>query len=268
MSDGGTRTGTWVIRGAIALVAAIVLFFGGLLIYVNFIHDSEPPITRADVDTNTPGQVVELTSPSAETPPVTEPATTPTDTTAATTPTTAAPATGAPAGSTSWAATDASLVGYRIKEILFGVDTEAVGRTNQVAGTLTFDGTTLVTADFTIDMTSVASDDGRRDNQYRQIMSVGDFPTASFVLTEPVEVGIEPTEGAAATASATGELTLRGATRSVTFDLTADVDNGQIVVVGNIPIVFADYGIANPSRAGITTEDNGLLEFALVFTQV
>ena len=50
------------------------------------------------------------------------------------------------------------------------------------------------------------------------------------------------------------------------FDLTGKVTNGQIGVLGNIPILFADYGIANPSRAGITTEDNGLLEFVIVFT--
>jgi hypothetical protein len=30
-------------------------------------------------------------------------------------------------------------------------------------------------------------------------------------------------------------------------------------------VAFADYEIANPSTGGITTEDNGLLEFILVF---
>ncbi len=41
--------------------------------------------------------------------------------------------------------------------------------------------------------------------------------------------------------------------------------NGKIGVLGNIPVVFADYSIANPSFGGVTTEDNGLLEFVLVF---
>ena len=30
-------------------------------------------------------------------------------------------------------------------------------------------------------------------------------------------------------------------------------------------MLFADYGIANPSNGGISTEDNGLVEFVLVF---
>ena len=36
-------------------------------------------------------------------------------------------------------------------------------------------------------------------------------------------------------------------------------------MLGDIPIVFADYAIANPSNPGVTTEDHGLLEFVLVF---
>jgi hypothetical protein len=35
--------------------------------------------------------------------------------------------------------------------------------------------------------------------------------------------------------------------------------------LGNIPVVFVDYGIADPSVPGIATEDEGLLEFVLVF---
>ena len=34
---------------------------------------------------------------------------------------------------------------------------------------------------------------------------------------------------------------------------------------GAIPIVFAEWGIPNPSTGPISTEDNGLLEFLLVF---
>ena len=54
-------------------------------------------------------------------------------------------------------------------------------------------------------------------------------------------------------------------TRSVTFDVTAEAGDDRIGVLGNIPVQFADYEIDNPSTSGITTEDNGLLEFVLVF---
>ncbi len=51
----------------------------------------------------------------------------------------------------------------------------------------------------------------------------------------------------------------------MTFEVTAQA-NGQLIgVLGSIPVLFSDYGIDNPSFAGVTTEDNGLVEFVLVF---
>jgi polyisoprenoid-binding protein YceI len=96
-------------------------------------------------------------------------------------------------------------------------------------------------------------------------MATDEFPTATFALTAPIELGRIPDEGEQITATATGDLTLRGITNPVTFDVTAQLTGERIGVLGSIPIVFADYDIPNPSIAGITTDDNGLLEFVLVF---
>jgi polyisoprenoid-binding protein YceI len=181
-----------------------------------------------------------------------------------TAPASTAVATGA--ATSQWVATDSSQVGYRVQEVLFGVDTTAVGRTNQVDGTLTVDGTQVTGVDFTVDVASITSDESRRDSQFRgRVMSADEFPTATFTLTQPIELGVTPTDGAEVTAQATGDLTLRGVTNSVTFEVTAKQDNGLIGVQGSIPVVFNDYGIANPSNGGVTTEDHGLVEFILVF---
>jgi polyisoprenoid-binding protein YceI len=96
-------------------------------------------------------------------------------------------------------------------------------------------------------------------------MEVDQYPEATFTLTAPIEFGAVPAAGGQITASATGDLTLHGVTRPVTFDVTAEAGDDRIGVLGNIPVRFADYDIANPSMSGITTEDNGLLEFVLVF---
>jgi polyisoprenoid-binding protein YceI len=95
-------------------------------------------------------------------------------------------------------------------------------------------------------------------------MNVANFPTSTFVLTAPIDFGAVPAEGGTVTASATGDLTLHGTTKSVTFDVQGTFKNGLIGVLGQIPVLFADYGIPNPSFATTTTEDNGLLEFVLV----
>jgi len=182
-----------------------------------------------------------------------------------------------PGGSTTTAATAAGVdgtwtigaeseVGYRVDETINGFATTANGRTNAITGTFVIAGTSVDSGDFTVDMTTFKSDESRRDGQFNgRIMSVDEFPTSTFVLTQPIDFGEIPADGVTITASATGDLTLRGVTKPVTFDVQATFANGRIGVLGQIPVVFADFGIPNPSIATISTEDNGLLEFVLIF---
>ena len=85
-----------------------------------------------------------------------------------------------------------------------------------MTGTLTVDGTTITAAEFTADLTTLQSDEDRRDGQLgRQALETAQFPTATFVLTQPIELGEVPAEGATVEATATGDLTLHGVTKSV-----------------------------------------------------
>jgi polyisoprenoid-binding protein YceI len=177
----------------------------------------------------------------------------------------------APTGSLSgrWWVAAGSEVGYRVKEVLFGQDTTAAGRTGDVSGSLTIDGTTASTASFTVQMATVASDETRRDNQFRgRIMDTATFPTATFTLAEPVAIGVVPTDSQTTrTVTAKGDLTLRGKTNRVSMTLQSRWDGRSIRTVGQLPIVFAGYDIPNPSFPGISTEDHGIMEVSLVFTR-
>lgn len=166
------------------------------------------------------------------------------------------------------AAADEFYVGYRVNEVLFGQKVTATGRTSEVAGTLTFDDTALKAAEFTAQLASVTSDESRRDNQFRgRIMSVDQFPTATFTLTKPVDVSTVPADGVVFTFLATGNFTVHGVTKEVTIELQAFHSGAQITVTGNLPIVFADYGIPNPSFGPADTEDHGSMEFLLTFAK-
>ncbi|HZI38536.1 MAG TPA: YceI family protein [Acidimicrobiia bacterium] len=191
-----------------------------------------------------------------------------------TTTTTAAEDTDVPAVSTgegvdgTWTATEGSEAGYRVKEVLFGQSAEGAGRTSDVAGTLVISGTTVSAAEVIVDLTTVESDENRRDNQFRgRIMDVANYPTATFKLTEPIDFGALPADGTDITVPATGTLTLRGNTRTVTVNLQARRVGSTIEVLGTIPIVFADYDIPNPSFGQVRTEDNGEIEFLVVFSR-
>ena len=235
----------------VALVALAVLGVGGFLVWFYVIREEAPAaLTTNDLDDALAG---------GDTTVVTVPG----DTTAAVE-TTAATDSGDPSGT--WTISDASTLGYRVQEVLGGLETEAAGRTNQVTGSLTIAGSQATAAEFTVDVASIKSDSSRRDGQFTgSIMSTTEFPTAVFTLTQPIDFGTVPVEGTSVTASATGNLTLRGVTNSVTFSVEAKLESGRIGVLGNIPITFTDYGIANPSNGFAEVGDDGLLEFVLVF---
>jgi polyisoprenoid-binding protein YceI len=161
-----------------------------------------------------------------------------------------------------------TVVGYRVGEVLFGQSATAVGRTDAVTGDLSMTGTTATAGSFTADLTQVSSDQGNRDRQFQgRIMDTATYPTATFELTQPIALQSIPQDLVKITEKATGDLTLRGKTRSVTFDVVARHNCDKIEVNGSIPITFADWGIPNPSFGPATTEDHGALEFILVFAR-
>ena len=77
---------------------------------------------------------------------------------------------------------------YRVNEVLFGQDNTATGSpTRSPATSQRSTGTTVQTADITVDLTTVKSDEDRRDSQFtRPHHEHGAFPDASFKLSQPI----------------------------------------------------------------------------------
>jgi polyisoprenoid-binding protein YceI len=165
-----------------------------------------------------------------------------------------------------WTVADGSIVGYRIDEVLFGQDSEAVGRTESVTGDVTIEGTTVTVATFEVDMTTFESGESRRDRQFEgRIMEVSQFPTATFQLTEPIELGSVPADGEDVTATAIGALSLHGVTKDIAIDLTARLDGTTFAVDGSATIRFTDFGIDDPSGGPASVGEDGELEVLLIF---
>lgn len=167
-----------------------------------------------------------------------------------------------------WTAGPESVAGYRVVEdFASGLkDFEAVGRTNVIDGFLTIEGTTVTTANFEVDIATITSDSGTRDNQFTgPIMNADEFPTAKFVLTSAIELNEIPGDATPISTTATGDLTLRGVTRAVEVAIDAQVVAGEIEVVGNIDVLFSDFEIDNPSNPAVEVRDEGNVEFQLIF---
>ena len=220
---------------SIVAIGMLALAVGGPWVYIHLVQgDAPPPLALGSTSASPPG---------------------------ATGTTGSAP----PTGDDPWAVAGDSVVGYRVREVLFGQSADAVGRTSAITGTMTLDGATVTTASFTVDMTTVTSDESRRDEQFNgRIMETSVYPTATFTLTAPIDLGSLPDANTDVTATATGDLTLHGVTKAVTFDIEGRYTGSNVEIAGSIPITFADWGISNPSFGPVTTEDHGVLEFSIV----
>ena len=100
----------------------------------------------------------------------------------------------------------------------------------------------------------------------QRALATSRYPNATFVLTQPIQVGSVPADGQRITVAATGDLTIRGVTRSVTVELQAQLQGDVLVVVGSAPVALADFGVTAPTAPVVASvEDEGTFEFQLYF---
>jgi len=233
-----------------------VVAFGGWYLVIR--SDAPPPVSlEAAVDQAT------STTAAAET----------ATTTGATDPTTTTTAAGQPPADDAtgvWVVVSAdSFVGYRVQEELSGIGaTEAVGRTSDVIGGMTIEGSNVTAVLLEVDMKTLRSDSGQRDGQLESRgLETDSFPTATFVLTEPMDLGGEPQIGESITATAVGDLTVHGVTHQVEIPMEAEwVDAATVVAIGSVEILITDYDIEAPVGFRVLSiNEVGTIEMQLVF---
>ena len=163
-----------------------------------------------------------------------------------------------------------SFAGFRVNEVLAGGigAFTAVGRTPDVSGSIELTGTALVAVTVEVTMSTLKTDNGSRDGQVRRALNTNEFPVAIFTLAEPVELPAGMAEGEAFSAAVQGDLTIKGVTNPAVFDLQAQLVGDTIVAVGSSEVTFADYGVRTPTApVVVSVEDNGIMEFQLIFTR-
>jgi polyisoprenoid-binding protein YceI len=161
-----------------------------------------------------------------------------------------------------------TFAGFRVQEELSSVGSAtAVGRTGDVSGSFTIEGTTVTEADFEVDLSTITTNESRRDSRVQDALETDQFPTATFTLTEPLDLGDGAADGEAVSVTATGDLTIHGVTESVEFPLEAQLVDGTVVLVGSIDQTLTGYDIEAPSSPvvlSISDEFTVELQFLLV----
>ncbi len=162
-----------------------------------------------------------------------------------------------------------TFAGIRIEEELASIgSTTAVGRTGDVTGTVVIDGTTVTSADIEVDVTTITTNESRRDNKVQQALETSQFPTATFSLTQPIDLGADATSGETVAVSATGDLTVHGVTRPIEIPIEAKLVGDTIVMTASTQITFTDYGVEVPSSPIVlSVDDDGVLELQLLLVR-
>jgi len=242
---------------ALAVLVVLLLAAGGGIWW--FLRDDAPDA----VDLETATQSLDTTSEA------TTPATAGDETASAATAVTGTWEVDTSIGEFSFEESTGTFVGFRVQEELSSIgSTTAVGRTPTVTGSITIDGTTLTDAEIEADMTALSTNDSRRDDNVQDALETGEFPTATFTLTEPIDLGDAVETGEATAVDATGDLTIHGVTTTVDLPLEAQVVGDNIVVVGSLDIVMSDFDVEAPSAPiVVSVSDDATIELQLVFTQ-
>ncbi|HEY8766982.1 MAG TPA: YceI family protein [Dehalococcoidia bacterium] len=181
----------------------------------------------------------------------------------------ATPAPTIAAGTTGATATTASSSGQGFK--ILSDQSEADYYVDEaITGTfyLTGDGAALdttQTSQFTVDLTTLESDQSRRDSRAQTALETSRFPTATF--TAKSATGYDPSIPAnqQQTLHLTGTLEIHGVQKEVTWELKITRQANVISALATLDFKFSDFGVTPPSLGGfVSVQDHGTLQAQII----
>jgi polyisoprenoid-binding protein YceI len=232
-----------------------------------------PTTAPTEVPTTPPTEAAAATAPTeaAATEPTEMPAVAPAEDAATTAPTEAAQTDAASTAQRYLIVPTESEVRYEVAETFLRDNrlATAIGVTQEIEGAITVDPENPQNSTIgviTIDISAFTSDEDRRDQAIRdRWLESATYPIATFEPTEITGLPETYTEGDELSFQVTGDMTVRETTNPVTFDVTAQVMDGELVGTATTDIKMTDFGFDPPDIAGILrAEDDVRLIFDFV----
>lgn len=172
------------------------------------------------------------------------------------------------AGATRYAITMGSEATYTVNEkfAMLPAPNDAVGKTDQVTGQIVLgpNGQVVEGGRVVVNVQSLTSDRMQRDNYIRMTsLESAKFPEATFVIRS-AEGLTGPLGTAPTTFRLTGDLTLHGVTKPVTWNVTAAQSGDTINGTASLTVKMQDFGMTPPMVAILTTSDMAKLDLKIV----
>ena len=154
----------------------------------------------------------------------------------------------------SWTVSDTSKATVRVREQLVGVNlpSDAVLVATGATGTFVLKDDDTFSADskITFDLTTLASDQRDRDNFVKMdTLQTHQFPKAEFVPTKTSGLTLPMPTSGEFTFKLTGQMTIHGKTKEVTFDVVARRSGNDLTATATAAPTwkFSDFGMSAPS---------------------
>jgi polyisoprenoid-binding protein YceI len=155
---------------------------------------------------------------------------------------------------------------YAVEEEFFGQAVSfvtAIGKTNSIDGSIALDfangDVTIANSAFTVDISTLASDSGRRDRAIRERwLESSRFPLATFVANDVQNMPGDADFGKDVSFQVLGDMTIREVTQPLTWDMTARLDGETMTGNASTFLYMRDFGFEPPDMAGILKVTDGV----------
>lgn len=135
-----------------------------------------------------------------------------------------------------------------------------VGTTSEINGQVTLDlggAPEVVSGEFVVDISSLTSDDRRRDQRIReQFLQSAIYPEARFTVTGAENLPDRYQPGQQAQFRLLGDMTIREVTQPVAFDVVATLDGDTLTGTATTELLMIDFGFDPPEIGGMMKSEN------------
>lgn len=157
-----------------------------------------------------------------------------------------------------------SQASYQVQEQLAGksLPSAAIGRTSAVSGSILFDAAGKIIpaqSQFTIDLRTLKSDQGMRDKYIQHDpLETARYPNATFAPTTTSGMPWPLPASGTATFHLAGNFTVHGATKPITWAVTATFAPDKVTGNATTPFTFSEFGMQAPhTMIALSVQNNG-----------
>lgn len=166
-----------------------------------------------------------------------------------------------------------SLAKYVVKEDLNGVlDVTTVGQTSAISGDLYLSTAGVAStpeSTFKVDMTTLKTDEARRDNFIRRnTLRTSQYPTAEFTIDSVQGFPTDYVENTEVLLTLSGTMTIRGTGKPVTWQVKARQAGDVLTATADTDIKMTDFGLNPPDVGFAKAKDDVHIQVVFVSNRV